>query len=148
MVVLRFRPGPQSTTICPKCFKRFKTIVALSWRFPNYYSSSRIITVLLRIMPMFLWCYWESCWWATGESSIRALSSEPVDGFWPNLHRYMYIVGRGERFDKILVNLNLFSRSQQHLNLKCPKYALSSEPVVGFWPNLLRYIVGRRGRDD
>ena len=43
---------------------------------------------------------------------FRALSLELVDGFWPNLHRY--IVGRRGRVDKILVTLTLFSRSHQH----------------------------------
>ena len=38
-VELRFRPRPQSTTIHPECFKRFKTLVALSWRFPNHQDS-------------------------------------------------------------------------------------------------------------
>ena len=41
-VELRFRSRPQSTTIHPKCFKRFKIVVALSWRFPNRQDSSRI----------------------------------------------------------------------------------------------------------
>ena len=66
-VELRFRPhpGPQScdTTIHPECFKRFKTVVVLSWRFPSHQDSSRIttVTVLLRFMPMSLRCYYESC---------------------------------------------------------------------------------------
>ena len=34
-VGLRFRPRPQSTTIHPECFKRFKIVVALPGRFPN-----------------------------------------------------------------------------------------------------------------
>ena len=51
-VELRFRPRPQSTTIHPECFKRFKIVVALSGRFPNRQDSPRIITVLLRFMPI------------------------------------------------------------------------------------------------
>ena len=66
-VELRFRPRPQSTTIQPECFKRFKTAVAssrsISWRylesprfFSNYYSTTTIhadvSTVLLRIIPI------------------------------------------------------------------------------------------------
>ena len=51
-VELRFRPRPQSTTNRPECFKRFKIVVALSWRFPNRQDSSRIATVLLRFTPM------------------------------------------------------------------------------------------------
>ena len=67
-VALRFRPRPQSdesTTIHPKCFKRFKIVVALPGRFPNRQDSPRIITVLLRFMPMSLRCYYESCQCAT-----------------------------------------------------------------------------------
>ena len=60
-VELRFRPRPQSTTIHPECFKRFKIVVALSWRYPNRQDSSRITTVLVRFMPMSLRCYYESC---------------------------------------------------------------------------------------
>ena len=56
-VELRFRPGPQSTTIRPKSFKRFKIVVALSGRFPNHQDSSQFTTVLLRLMPMSLRCY-------------------------------------------------------------------------------------------
>ena len=60
-VELRFRPCPQSTTIYPECFKRFKIVIALSWRFPNSQDSSRITTVLVRFMPMSLRCYCVSC---------------------------------------------------------------------------------------
>ena len=60
-----FRTRPQSTTIHPECFKRFKTVVALPRRFPNRQDSPRIITVLLRFMPMSLRCYYESCRCAT-----------------------------------------------------------------------------------
>ena len=60
-VELRFRPRPQSTTIHPECFKRFKIVVALSWRFPNRQDSQRITTALVRFMPMSLRCYYESC---------------------------------------------------------------------------------------
>ena len=60
-VELRFRPRPQSTTIHPECFKQFKIVVALPGRFPNRQDFPRIITVLLRFMPMSLWCYYESC---------------------------------------------------------------------------------------
>ena len=49
-VELRPRPRPQSSTIHPDKFKRFKLVVALSSRFPNHHDSSRIITVLLRLM--------------------------------------------------------------------------------------------------
>ena len=35
-VELRFRPRPQSNTIHPDEFKRFKLVVALSWRLPNH----------------------------------------------------------------------------------------------------------------
>ena len=52
-VELRFRPRPQSTTIHPECFKRFKIVVALPGRFPNRQDSPRIITVLLRFVPMY-----------------------------------------------------------------------------------------------
>ena len=57
-VELRFRPRPQSTTIHPECFKRFKIVVALS---ANRQDSSRITTVLLRFTPMSLRCYYHSC---------------------------------------------------------------------------------------
>ena len=60
-VELRFRSRTQSTTIRPECFKRFKIVVALSWRFPNHHDSSRITTVLLRFTPISLRCYYESC---------------------------------------------------------------------------------------
>ena len=60
-VDLRFRPRPQSTTIHPECFTRFKIVVALSWRFPNRQDSSRINTVLVRLIPMSLRFYYESC---------------------------------------------------------------------------------------
>ena len=56
-VELRFRPCPQSTTIHPECFKRFKIVIALLWRFQNRKDSSRITTVLLRFTPMSLRCY-------------------------------------------------------------------------------------------
>ena len=45
-VELRFGPSPQSTTIQPKCLKRFKNCLSVSWRFPNHQDSSRITTVL------------------------------------------------------------------------------------------------------
>ena len=64
-VALRFRPRPQSTTIHHECFKWFKIVVALPGRFPNRQDSPRIITVLLRLMPMSLRCYYESCRCAT-----------------------------------------------------------------------------------
>ena len=64
-IPLRFRPRPQSTTIHPECFKRFKIVVALPGRFPNRQDSLRIITVLLRFMPMSLRCYYKSCRCAT-----------------------------------------------------------------------------------
>ena len=64
-VELRFRPRPQSTTTHPECFKRFKIVVALPGRFPNRQDSPRIITVLLRFMPMSLRCYYKSCRCAT-----------------------------------------------------------------------------------
>ena len=65
MVELRFRPRPQSTTIHPECFKRFKIVVALPRRFRKRQDSPRIITVLLRFMPMSLRCYYKSCRCAT-----------------------------------------------------------------------------------
>ena len=40
-VELRFRPRPQFTTIHPECFKRFKIVLALSWRFPICQESPR-----------------------------------------------------------------------------------------------------------
>ena len=40
MAELRFRPCLQSTTIHPKGFKRFKIVIALSWRFRNHQDSS------------------------------------------------------------------------------------------------------------
>ena len=64
-VELRCRPRPKSTTIHPECFKWFKTVVALSWRFLNHQDSSHITTVLLRFMPMSLRCYYESCRYIT-----------------------------------------------------------------------------------
>ena len=64
-VELRIRPRPQSTTIHSECFKRFKIVVALPGRFPNRQDSPRIITVLLRFMPISLLCYYESCRCAT-----------------------------------------------------------------------------------
>ena len=61
-VELRFRPRPQSTTIQPECFKRFKTAVArrggsritkiLLQLLQYYYDSRRCSKVLLRIIPM------------------------------------------------------------------------------------------------
>ena len=60
-VELRLRPRPQSNTIHPDEFKRFKLVVALSWRFPNHQDSSRITTVLLGLAPMSLRCYYDSC---------------------------------------------------------------------------------------
>ena len=51
-VELRLRPRPQSNTIHPDEFKRFKLVVALSSRFPNHQDSSRITTVLLRFTPV------------------------------------------------------------------------------------------------
>ena len=60
-VELRFRRRPQSTTIHPECFKRFKIVVALSSRLPKSQDSPRITTVLARFMPMSLRCYYESC---------------------------------------------------------------------------------------
>ena len=54
-VELRFRPRPQSNTIHPDEFKRFKLVVALSWRLPitNHHGTTRICadvsTVLLRL---------------------------------------------------------------------------------------------------
>ena len=60
-VELRFRPLPQSNTIHPDEFKRFKLVVALSWRLPNHQESSRITTVLLGFEPMYLRCCYDSC---------------------------------------------------------------------------------------
>ena len=60
-VELRFRPRPQSNTIHPDEFKRFKLVVALSWRLPNHQESSRITTVLLGFAPMSLRCCYDSC---------------------------------------------------------------------------------------
>ena len=60
-VELRFRPRPQSNTIHPDEFKRFKLVVALSWRLPNHQESSRITTVLLGFAPMYLRCCYDSC---------------------------------------------------------------------------------------
>ena len=51
---LRFRPRTQSTTIHPECFKRFRIVLALSGRFTNRQDSPRIITVLLRFMPIYI----------------------------------------------------------------------------------------------
>ena len=47
MVELWIRPCPQSNTIHHDKFKRFKLVVALSWRLPNHHNSSRITTKLL-----------------------------------------------------------------------------------------------------
>ena len=47
-VELRSRPRPQSNTIHPDKFKRFKLVVALSSMFLNHHDSSRITTVQLR----------------------------------------------------------------------------------------------------
>ena len=52
MVELRSRPRPHSNTIHPDKFKRFKLVVAFSFRFPNQHDSSRTITVLLRFTPV------------------------------------------------------------------------------------------------
>ena len=60
-VELRLMPRPQSTTIHHECFKWFKIVVALSWRFSNRQDSPRITTALVRFMPMSLRCYYESC---------------------------------------------------------------------------------------
>ena len=60
-VELRFRPRPQSTTIRSECFKRFKSVVSLSWSVPESPNSSRITTVVLRFTPMSLRFYYESC---------------------------------------------------------------------------------------
>ena len=60
-VELRFRPRPQSNTIHPDEFKRFKLVVALSWRLPNHQESSRMTTVLLGFAPMSLRCCYDSC---------------------------------------------------------------------------------------
>ena len=59
--ILRFRPRPQSNTIHPDEFIRFKLVVALSWRLPNHQESSRITTVLLGFAPMSLRCCYDSC---------------------------------------------------------------------------------------
>ena len=80
--------------------------------------------------------------------------SEPVDGFWPNLHRY--IVGKGEHMIKIWW---LWPYFQGHSGtLKSPKYGfcvLSSELVDEFWPNLHSFLGGeedcweeRKSRSD
>ena len=45
-VELRFRPRPQSTTIQPECFKRFKTAVACR-------GGSRITKILLELLQYF-----------------------------------------------------------------------------------------------
>ena len=60
-VELRFRPRPQSNTIHTDEFKRFKLVVALSWRLPNHQESSGITTVLLGFAPMSLRCCYDSC---------------------------------------------------------------------------------------
>ena len=60
-VELRLRPRPRSNTIQHDEFKRFKLVVALSWRFPNHQDSSRITMVLLGLAPMSLRCYYDSC---------------------------------------------------------------------------------------
>ena len=59
-VELQFRPRPQSTTIQPKCFKRFKTAVACRGGSRITQDSSRITTILLRFTPMSLRCCYES----------------------------------------------------------------------------------------
>ena len=59
-VELRFRPHPQSTTIHPECFKRFKIVVALPRRFRNCQESPKIITVLLWFMQLLRY-YYGSC---------------------------------------------------------------------------------------
>ena len=45
--------------------------------------------------PNWIYCFW--CGSRRRPLHFRALSSEPVDGFWPNMHRY--IVGRRGRVD-------------------------------------------------
>ena len=60
-VELRFRPRPQSNTIHPDEFKRFKLVVALSWRLPNHQESSRTTTDLSTVLLRLIWdkisCY-------------------------------------------------------------------------------------------
>ena len=70
-VELRFRPRPQSNTIHPDEFKRFKLVVALSWRLPNHQESSRITTVLLQ--------------WRQPSKSPPVL---PLNGELPELYRH------------------------------------------------------------
>ena len=48
-VALRIRPHLITTTIRHKCFKQFKTSVALRWSFPNHHDPSRFTTVLIQI---------------------------------------------------------------------------------------------------
>ena len=53
-VVLPFRPCPQSTPICHKCFKQFKTFVVLLCRPQNYHDSSLIIMVYAKVSMVLL----------------------------------------------------------------------------------------------
>ena len=82
------------------------------------------------------------------KSGFGALSSGPVAEFGSNLHRYI-VRRRGRFLIKFWWHWPYFQG--QSGTLKCPKYgfcALSSETADGFWPNLHRYIVGKRGRVD
>ena len=61
-----------------------------------------------------------------------SLSSEPVDGFWPNLH------GWGKKLIRFWWPWPYFPGHRG--TLICPKYgfhALLFEPMDGFWPNCI-----------
>ena len=59
---------------------------------------------------------------------MSGISFEPVDGFPPNLYRYIFVTSLRAHF--ILVTLSSFSRS-------CLVGGISFEPVDGFFPNLI-----------
>ena len=63
-VELRFRPRPQSTTIQPECFKRFKTAAACR-------GGSRITKILLELLQY----YYDSCRCLYGAATNRSDAS-------------------------------------------------------------------------
>ena len=70
---------------------------------------------------------------------MSGITFEPVDGFSPNLHRYIIVTSL--RTDYILVTLTSF-KGHNHVS------GISIEPVDGFPPNLQRYIIVTSLRAD
>ena len=73
-----------------------------------------------------IYCFWCGSHRVSVLFHFRALPSEPVDGFWPNLHRYIF--GRRGRINLILVTLTLFSKSQGHFEMSKIWF-----PFIVFW---------------